>query len=230
MVGAEYELKSIGLKIALLGNDALPGREAMLPRSPGCWDSILLWKLAACICWKFCIMPAIFILLSFCMAACDRLLDALLGTTLLGIALLGTTLLGTTLLGIALLARTVLGRAVLGELLESNLVADDEFKLPAKVLTADWATEAETGVLPEKGNIADDVIAAKLLVWANAANPLVALMGVLELPKGNPPVKAAPKDGKMAFVADGNKKFGDVMENRGLCNPLKPGILIICCL
>ena len=119
---------------------------------------------------------------------------------------------------------------MLGELLESNLVAGNELKLPAKLLTADWATEAETGVLPEKGNIPDDAIAARLLVWANAANPLVALMGVLELPKGNPPVKAAPKDGKMGFVAAGNKKFGDVMENRGFCNPLKPGILIICCL
>ena len=195
-------MKSIGLKLALLGSDALPGKEAMLPKSPGCWDSILFWKLAACACWYLCIISASFILLSFCMATCDRLL----------VALLGTTLLGTALVGIALL-----GSAVVGELLESKLLAGDELKLPAKLflLTADWVTEAETGVLPEEGRVPDDVIAARFLACANAANPLVALMSVLELPKGSPPVGAAPKDGKMGFVAAENKGLGDVIENRG---------------
>ena len=98
------------------------------------------------------------------------------------------------------------------------------------LLTADWVTEGETGVLPEEGNIPDDVIAARFLAWANAANPLVALMTVLELPKGSPPVDAGPKDGKMGFVAAGNKGFDDVMGRKRFCNPLKPTVRIICCL
>ena len=188
----------------LQGSDALLGNEELLPRSPGCWGSILLCNLllTACTRWYFCIIAASFILFSFCMETGNWLLLRLLG------------------------------KVWSEEPLESLQLAGDELKLCDKLflLTADRVMEGKTGVFPEVENIPDDVIAARCLTSANGVSSLVLFMSRFEPPIRRPPFAAVPKDGKLGFIATGKKGFVDVTESREFCNSLKPANRIICCL